>query len=219
MTTTEIDKLVTENMGLVSMVVKRYIGHGTEYDDLFQIGAVGLVKAAKNFDPSKNLRFSTYAVSKIVGELKTYFRDSGAVKIARSRKEQLLKIKKARQALMKEFSREPTVSEISAVTNISPEDIAVCLEINENVLSLDMESEQGGSLYDALGEDTQENDLLRIMLHQAMDKLAPVERKIIVMRYFLDNTQSVIAARLGITQVQVSRMEKNILKKLSKMIS
>ncbi len=219
MTATEIDKLVTENMGLVSMVVKRYIGHGTEYDDLFQIGAVGLVKAAKNFDPSKNLRFSTYAVSKIVGELKTYFRDNGVVKIARSRKEQLLKIKKARQALMKEFSREPTVSEISVATKISPEDIVACLEINENILSLDKESEQGGSLYDALGEDTQENDLLRIMLHQAMDKLAPMERKIIVMRYFLDQTQSVIATRLGITQVQVSRMEKNILKKLSKMIS
>ncbi len=219
MTTTEIDKLVTDNLGLVSMVVRRYVGHGTEYDDLFQIGAVGLVKAAKNFDPSKNLKFSTYAVSKIIGELKTYFRDNGAVKIARSRKEQLLKIKKARQSLMKEYAREPTVSEISKVTQISAEDIVECLEINENVLSLDKESEQGGSLYDALGEDTQENDLSRIMLHQAMDKLTVTERQIIVMRYFLDQTQSVIATSLGITQVQVSRMEKNILKKLLKMIS
>ena len=97
--------------------------------------------------------------------------------------------------------------------------IIECLEIKENVLSLDKESEEGGSLYDALGEDTQENDLLRIMLHEAMDKLSSLERQIIVMRYFLDQTQTSIAQKLGITQVQVSRMEKNILKKLSKMIS
>lgn len=219
MTAVEVDKLVNENMGLVSMVIRRYVGHGTEYDDLFQIGAVGLVKAAKNFDPSKNLKFSTYAVSKIVGELKTYFRDNGAVKISRSKKEQLLKIKKARVVLVDALGREPVVSELAEKTGLLVEDIVECLEINENVLSLDMESEQGGSLYDALGEDTQENDLLRIMLHQAMDKLTATERKVIVMRYFLDNTQAVIAKQLGITQVQVSRMEKNILKKLSKMIS
>lgn len=219
MTAVEVDKLVNENMGLVSMVIRRYVGHGTEYDDLFQIGAVGLVKAAKNFDPSKNLKFSTYAVSKIVGELKTYFRDNGAVKISRSKKEQLLKIKKARVVLVDALGREPVVSELAEKTGLLVEDIVECLEINENVLSLDMESEQGGSLYDALGEDTQENDLLRIMLHQAMDKLTATERKVIVMRYFLDNTQTVIAKQLGITQVQVSRMEKNILKKLSKMIS
>lgn len=219
MTAVEVDKLVNENMGLVSMVVRRYVGHGTEYDDLFQIGAVGLVKAAKNFDPSKNLKFSTYAVSKIVGELKTYFRDNGAVKISRSKKEQLLKIKKARVVLVDALGREPVVSELAEKTGLLVEDIVECLEINENVLSLDMESEQGGSLYDALGEDTQDNDLLRIMLHQAMDKLTATERKVIVMRYFLDNTQTVIAKQLGITQVQVSRMEKNILKKLSKMIS
>lgn len=219
MTATEVDKLVTENMGLVSMVVRRYIGHGTEYDDLFQIGAVGLVKAAKNFDASKNLKFSTYAVSKIVGELKTYFRDNGAVKIARSKKEQLFKIKRARTVLIELYGREPTVSEIAEKTEILPEEIIECLEIKENVLSLDKESEEGGSLYDALGEDTQENDLLRIMLHEAMDKLSALERQIIIMRYFLDQTQTSIAQKLGITQVQVSRMEKNILKKLSKMIS
>ncbi len=219
MTATEVDKLVTENMGLVNMVVRRYMGHGTEYEDLFQIGAMGLVKAAKNFDASKNLKFSTYAVSKIVGELKTYFRDNGAVKIARSKKEQLFKIKRARTALIEENGREPTVSEIAEKTDILPEDIVECLEIKENVLSLDKESEEGGRLYDAIGEDTQERDLLRIMLHEAMDKLLPIERQIIVMRYFLDRTQTSVADELGITQVQVSRMEKNILKKLSKMIS
>ena len=219
MTATEVDKLVTENMGLVSMVVRRYMGHGTEYEDLFQIGAVGLVKAAKNFDASKNLKFSTYAVSKIVGELKTYFRDNGAVKIARSKKEQLFKIKRARTALEEAYGREPTISEIAEQTDISIEDIIECLEIKENVLSLDKESEEGGSLYDALGEDNQEYDLMRIMLREAVDKLEPMDRQIIVMRYFLDRTQTSVADALGITQVQVSRMEKNILKKLSKMIS
>ena len=219
MTATEVDKLVTENIGLVNMVVRRYLGHGTEYEDLFQIGAVGLVKAAKNYDVSKNLKFSTYAVSKIVGELKTYFRDNGSVKIARSRKEQLFKIKRAKTELTGLLGRMPTISEIADKTEIPKEDIIECLEINENVLSLDKESEEGGSLYGALGEDTQDRDLMHIMLREAVDKLAPTERQIIVMRYFLDKTQAFVAEKLGITQVQVSRMEKNILKKLSKMIS
>ena len=219
MTALEVDKLVTENMGLVNMVVRRYIGHGTEYDDLFQIGAVGLVKAAKNFDASKNLKFSTYAVSKIVGELKTYFRDNGAIKISRSKKEQLLKIKRARAALIDENGAEPAISQIAERTGILPEEIVDCLEIKDVVISLDKESQEGGCLYDALGEDTQERDLMHIMLRQAVDNLDPMERQIIVMRYFLDRTQTAVADALNITQVQVSRMEKNILKKLSKMIS
>ena len=219
MISTDADKLVEENMGLVHMVVRRYIGHGTDYEDLFQIGAMGLVKAAQNFKPERNLKFSTYAVSKITGELKTYFRDNGAIKIARSRKEQLLKIKRTRLALYEKLGREPTVGEISELTDISPEDIVECLEIKENILSLDKESEEGGSLYDALGEDTGEREMSRIMLHQALEKLEPKERQIIVMRFFLDKTQAQIAAVLGTTQVSVSRLEKNILKKLSKMIS
>lgn len=219
MISTEADKLVEENMGLVHMVVRRYVGHGTDYEDLFQIGALGLVKAAKNFKPEKNLKFSTYAVSKITGELKTYFRDNGAIKISRSRKEQLLKIKRTRLSLYEKLGREPTIGEISEQTDISPEDIIECLEIKENILSLDKESEEGGSLYDALGEDTGEREMSRIMLHQALEKLEPKERQIIVMRFFLDKTQAQIAAALDTTQVSVSRLEKNILKKLSKMIS
>ena len=219
MTATEIDKLVTENMGLVNMVVRRYLGHGTEYEDLLQIGAVGLVKAARNFDETKNLKFSTYAVSKIVGELKTYFRDTGAIKISRTKKEQLYKIKRARAALIEISGEEPAISQIAEYTGISAEDIVECLEIKENVVSLDKETEEGGCLYDAIGEDTQERDLLYIMLRQAVEDLEPMERKIIVMRYFLDRPQASVADALGITQVHVSRMEKNILKKLSKMIS
>lgn len=215
----QVDRLVEENMGLVAMVVRRYVGRGTDYEDLLQIGAVGLVKAAQKFDVSRNLKFSTYAVSKIIGELKTYFRDNGAVKISRSLKEQSYKVKKARERLVHTLGREPTVSEIADETGFGPEEIVECLEIKENVLSLDKESEEGGSLFDMIGEETEEKDLLRITVHQALDKLEVRERRIIVMRYFLDRTQAEIAESLGISQVSVSRQEKNILKKLAKMIS
>lgn len=219
MTASRVEKLVEENMGLVAMVARRYMGHGTDYDDLIQIGAVGLVKAAQKFDESKNFKFSTYAVSKITGELKTYFRDNGTIKISRSVKEQLLKIKKARTYLAAMLGREPTVSEIGEETGLAAEDIIECLEINDNVLSLDMENDEGGCLHDILGEDHEDNELLRITLHQALEKLNVRERQVIVMRYFLDQTQGQVAHTLGISQVSVSRLEKNILKKLAKMIS
>ncbi len=214
-----VDRLVEENMGLVSMVAKRYMGHGTDYEDLFQIGALGLVKAAKRFDHSKNLKFSTYAVALIAGEIKTYFRDNGAVKISRGIKEKILKVKRAHDQLLTSLGRGPTVEEISAVTDLCVEDIIECLEIKESVLSLDKESEEGGSLHDMLGVNNEESALWRITVRQALEKLESRERQVIVMRYFMDKTQSEVARALNITQVSVSRMEKNILKKLAKMIS
>ncbi len=213
------DKLVTDNMGLVNMVVRRFVGQGTDYEDLMQIGSIGLIKAAKRFDESKNLKFSTYAVAKILGELKTYFRDNGSIKISRTQKEKMLKIKKAIAFLEGEGCYVPSISEISKVTGISPEEIVETMEIKENVLSLDMESEQGGTLYEAVGEDRSEQNMMRIMLEQALDKLSVKERQIIVMRYYMDKTQMQVANALSMSQVSVSRMEKNILKKLSKMIS
>ena len=219
MTTSKTDKLVTENMGLVNMVVRRYVGYGTDYEDLFQIGAVGLIKAAKNFDESRNLKFSTYAVGKIIGEIKTYFRDNGSVKISRSIKEQKLKINRAREILVHKLGREPTVSEIGEQTGLSPETIAECMEIQENLLSLDKETAENGELYNIVGEDKEMQNLDRIALTQALEQLTVKERKIIVLRYFLDKTQTEIAELLGISQVSVSRQEKNILKKLAKMIS
>lgn len=214
-----VKERVEDNLGLVNMIVRRYIGRGTDYEDLFQIGSLGLLKAAQNFDESRQLQFSTYAVSKIVGEIKTYFRDNGAVKISRNVKEQLYKIKNAKEYLSRKSGRQPTIHEISQMTGLSPEEIIEYTEINDTVLSLDLESEQGGSLYDAIGENTTENDLERINLICALDKLEAKERQIIVMRYFLDKTQAQTAAALGLTQVSVSRQEKNILKKLLKMIS
>lgn len=219
MTVSETDKLVQDNMGLVNMVVRRYVGYGTDYDDLFQIGAIGLVKAAQKFDASKNFKFSTYAVSKIVGELKTYFRDSGSIKISRSIKENKLKIQKATDLLTDKLGRAPSIGEISEMCGLDREQIVECLEVQDTVLSLDKEMEQGGELYDVLGENHEEHDLIRITLSEALEKLSAKERKLIVLRYFLDKTQSEVAEILQTSQVSVSRQEKNILKKLNKMIS
>ena len=219
MIASQVDRLVEENMGLVAMVARRYVGRGTDYEDLIQIGAVGLVKAAKRFDESRNLKFSTYAVSKIVGELKTYFRDNGSVKISRSLKERLFKVRKTQEKLLILLGREPSISEIAQELSLSVEEVIECVEIKETTLSLDKESEEGGCLFDLIGEGTEDRNLLRITLHQALEKLDSRERQIIVMRYFLDRTQLEIANLLEITQVSVSRQEKNILKKLAKMIS
>lgn len=206
------EKLVTDNMGLINMAVKRYLGFGVDYDDLFQIGAVGLVKAAKAFDESKNLRFSTYAVAKIIGEIKTYLRDNGEIKVPRSVKEQKFRIEKAHTALLKELGREPKISEISQYTGIAAEDIVYALDATQSTVSLDIPPDEGGVMPSA---DTDEDRTLdRIMISQLLSSLPPDERRLIVLRYFADKTQAEISRAMGISQVQVSRLEKKVLKKL-----
>lgn len=210
------EKLVTQNMGLINMAVKRYLGFGVDYEDLFQIGAVGLVKAAKAFDKGKNLRFSTYAVAKIVGEIKTYLRDNGEIKVPRSVKEKKFKIEKAHGILLKEFGREPHISEISEYTGISVEDIIYALDATQNTVSLDIPPDEGGVTVSA---GSQEDKMLdKIMITQLLHTLDPDERKLIVLRYFSDKTQAEISKILGISQVQVSRMEKRTLEKLREKI-
>jgi len=208
------EKLVTDDMGLISMAVKRYIGFGVDYEDLFQIGAVGLVKAAKAFDRSKNLKFSTYAVAKIIGEIKTYLRDNGEIKIPRSVKEQKFKIEKAHSQLLKELGREPKISEISQYTGIPPEDIIYALDATQATVSLDLPPDEGGI---TVCSDAKEDETLdKIMVSQMLSSLPPDERRLIVLRFFADKTQAEISRALGISQVQVSRMEKRILEKLRK---
>ncbi len=219
MTVSATDRLVTENMGLVAMVARRFVGRGTDFEDLLQIGSLGLIKAAKNFDATRNLKFSTYAVAKIVGELKTYFRDNGSIKVSRTLKERATKVRQTEERLFHTLGREATVREIADSMQLRPEDVVECLELKDQVISLDRECEAGGSLADLVGEDTQEKDLDHIILHQALERLEGRERQLIVLRYFLDRTQSETAVSLGISQVSVSRLEKNILKKLGKMIS
>ncbi len=206
------EKLVTDNLGLINMAVKRYIGFGVDYEDLFQIGAVGLVKAAKAFDQSKNLKFSTYAVAKIIGEIKTYLRDNGEIKVPRSVKEQKFKIEKAHSQLLKELGREPKISEISQYTGIAPEDIIYALDATRATVSLDLPPDEGGVTVCA---DAKEDETLdKIMVSQLLSSLPPDERRLIVLRFFADKTQAEISKALGISQVQVSRMEKKILEKL-----
>ena len=214
---TDEEKLVTENMGLINLAVKKYLGFGVDYDDLFQIGAIGLVKAAKAFDASKNLKFSTYAVTKIIGEIKTFLRDNGEIKVPRNIKEQKFKIHKANTVLLKELGREPRLSELSEYTGISTEDIIYALDATQGTVSLDLPPDEGGI---TIGSSAQEDRVIeKIMISQLLSTLAPDERKLIVLRYFGDKTQTEISKELGMTQVQVSRLEKKILSRLKELSS
>lgn len=206
------DKLVTENMGLINMALKRYLGFGVDYEDLFQIGAIGLIKAAKAFDVSKNLKFSTYAVAKIIGEIKTYLRDNGEIKVPRSVKEQKFKIERTHNELTKELGREPKISEISERCNIAPEDIVYALDATQSTVSLDVPADEGGI---TVGTELNEEKLLdKVMISQLLQTLEVDERRLIVLRYFADKTQAEISKELNLSQVAVSRLEKKVLKKL-----
>lgn len=214
------EQLVEENLGLVFTIVKRFIGRGTEAEDLFQIGSIGLLKAIDHFDLNFEVRFSTYAVPMIAGEIKRYLRDDGMLKVSRSLKETAYKTAAARERFEKEHGREPTVEEISAEVGISREEIVLAMESAVSVESLQKPVYQSDGtdicLEDRLEEKESQQDKLldRMVLQQMMERLPEEERELIVMRYFKDMTQSRIAELTGRTQVQVSRMEKKILMKL-----
>lgn len=206
------DRLVEENLGLVRMAVQRYRGFGVEDEDLMQIGSVGLIKAARDFDPQKEVRFSTYAVAKIIGEIKTYLRDNGSIKVSRKYKEDKLKIDRASRELMQKLGREPRISELMDYTSLSQEAILSAMDATRPTVSLDLPPEEGGV---APKLSSPENRILeRVWVREMLDTLSPDERKLMVLRYFMDQTQSVTAAELGLTQVAVSRLEKKILLKL-----
>lgn len=212
MTTIDENRLITDNMGLINMVVKRYTGFGVDYEDLFQIGSVGLIKAAKAFDTSKNLQFSTYAVAKITGEIKTYLRDNGEIKVSRSVKEQKFRIEKANRELTIELGREPKISEIASRCAITPEEVVYALDATQATISLDLPTDEGGitigSSYD------EEKTLDRVMIAELLNLLDVQERRLITLRYFADKTQSETSKELGLSQVAVSRLEKKVLNKL-----
>ena len=206
------DRLVEENLGLVRMAVQRYRGFGVEDEDLMQIGSVGLIKAARDFDPEKQVQFSTYAVAKIIGEIKTYLRDNGSLKVSRKYKEDKLKIDRAARSLTQALGREPRLSELAAATELNHEEILAALEATQPTLSLDLPPEEGGI---SPGIASPENcSLDRVLVRQMLSALEPTERRLMVLRYFMDQTQSVTAAELGMSQVAVSRLEKKILQRL-----
>jgi RNA polymerase sporulation-specific sigma factor len=214
------DKLVQENVGLVWSIVKRFIGRGYDSEDLFQIGCIGLIKAVDKFDNRYEVQFSTYAVPLIMGEIKRFMRDDGPVKISRSIKENNWKVKKSVQKLEQKLGREPTIEEISKDTMISVEDIIQAMELITDVESIykSIYQNDGSEVYliDKISDgNVNENDdekiINNMVLEQVINELNELEKNIIIMRYFQDKTQTEIAKRLGISQVQVSRIEKKIL--------
>lgn len=210
------EQLITENLGLIWSVARRFIGRGPETDDLYQLGCLGFLKAVEGFDLAYGTQFSTYAVPKISGEIRRFLRDDGAVKVSRTIKEQAASIKLARNNLTNELGREPSISEISEKTGFSPEEIAMAETATAATESIQRESgEDGFSLEDIL-TDTQTEEVLveRISLRQAVDKLPERERMVIQLRYFHGLTQQRVATVLEVSQVQVSRIEKKALSSL-----
>lgn len=210
------EQLVVENSGLIWSIARRYFGRGTEPDDLYQLGCVGFLKAVAGFDLSYGTQFSTYAVPKIAGEIRRFLRDDGQVKVSRSLKERAAQIHQARTRLTGTLGREPAVSELAAELGLTPEEIAMAETATGMAESIQRESgEEGFSLEDVLCTDGMEDRILEsLSLRNALAQLTERERIVIDLRYFHGLTQQKIAGLLGVSQVQVSRIEKKALTNL-----
>ena len=215
------EALVSENTGLIWSVARRFQGRGTEMDDLYQLGCLGFLKAVEGFDPAFGTQFSTYAVPKIAGEIRRFLRDDGAVKVSRTIKEQAAAIKTARNALIGALGREPTVVELARQTGLSPEEIAVAETATAATESIQRQTgDEGFSLEDVLADpEAEERMLERIDLTQAIGKLPEREAMVIKLRYFHALTQQRVSVVLGVSQVQVSRIEKKALARLRELLS
>jgi len=214
-------ELITQNMPLIKSIVKHYKGkQNLEYDDLIQIGAMGLIKAIRNFDTAYNVRFSTYAVPMITGEIKRYIRDDGIVKVSRSIKTLSVKISIFIDAYKNKEHKEPTVAEIAQAFDMSEQDVVFTMDSSKFPVSIYEKSEDSSqSLLDKIPDDSSEEVLDKILLKEAISSLPDREKKLILFRYFRDKTQSEVAELLGVSQVQVSRLESKILEKIKKNIS
>lgn len=218
--------LVENNVGLVWSIVRRFQNRGHEIDDLFQIGCIGLIKSINKFDSSFDVRFSTYAVPMIIGEIKRFLRDDGIIKVSRSLKETSNKARITREVMSKELGREPTINEIAERLNISTEELVMAVEAGYSPESLfntvgDSDSSQL-LLIDRINDECNDNEtdiIDKIALRQVLDTLKPREKQIIILRYFKEKTQVQIAKQLGISQVQVSRIEKKILEEIKNRIN
>lgn len=211
--------LVTENIPLVKSIVKRYLNTHIEYDDLLQIGSLGLVKAINNFDSSFNVRFSTYAVPMIMGEIKRYIRDDGAIKVSRAIKAQYIQINQFVEKYRQTKTESPTIDQIAKEIGVDEREVVFIMDSGKFPLSIyeKIDDESSIELVDKIeSENTDEKMINKIMLAELIDDLEEREKKIIILRYFRDRTQSEIAEQLGVSQVQVSRLETKILEKLRK---
>lgn len=219
------EQLVQKNIGLVKSIVSRYTARGVEKEDLIQIGMIGLIKAIDNFDTTYEVRFSTYAVPMIAGEIRRFLRDNGAIKVSRSIKDHRVAVNRSRERLIEKLGREPTIHEIAEDVGLSMEDILLAVNSGQEVASLQQMIYEGdGSsirLMDRLSAHSGEGDasLDRMMLADSLSALEQRERELIVLRFYYDQTQSQIAKRMGVSQVQVSRLEKRILRKMKMYIS
>lgn len=213
MVTDKRKELIENNIGLVHSVAKRFRGRGVEYDDLFQCGCIGLIKAVDNFDESLGYKFSTYAVPVIMGEIKRVFRDGGAIKVSRSLKEKSLKAQTVREKFINEEQREPTVTELSQLLGCDVNETAEILNVITPMISINQFGEDGAEDFDIPVDDS-EQLFNKLSVSQAVGCLNNQEKLIVDYRYFKGKTQSQTAKCLGISQVQVSRKEKALLHKL-----
>lgn len=218
------EQLVKENVGLVWCIVKRFLNRGVEADDLFQIGTIGLLKAIDKFDLCFDVKFSTYAVPMITGEIKRFLRDDGMIKVSRSLKELALKVWVCQERLSKKLGREATMEEIAAELKVSTEELTMAMEASGDIESLQkpiyQKDGQEINLMDKLKDSGagEERILNHMLLDSLLESLEKEERQLIYLRYFANQTQTQVGKKLGISQVQVSRMEKKILKQMREKI-
>jgi len=214
------NRVITENVGLIWSIVRRFLGRGQEADDLFQIGCIGLMKAVDKFELSYDVKFSTYAVPMITGEIKRFLRDDGMIKVSRTLKETAGRVRKVQEMLENEYGREPTLTELAASMQIAEEEIVMALDSSAEVESLNktIYHSDGNdiALMDKIAEEVDRNERLvdHIALKKILSELDEREQSLIRMRYFEERTQTQVAEVLGVSQVQVSRMEKKLLLQL-----
>ena len=210
------EQVLEENNGLIWSIVRRYYGRGVEPEDLYQLGCLGFLKAVRGYDPEYGTQFSTYAVPKIAGEIRRFLRDDGTVKVSRSLKERGVSVRAVRSRLTMELGREPVLSELAAETGLTPEEIAAAEAATDSVTSLQAETgERGLTLEGMLGSSGMEETVVeRLSLHAAIATLAQREQQVLLLRYYKGLTQTKVASVLGISQVQVSRLERKAVYRL-----
>lgn len=208
------EEFIKSNFGLVHACCKRFTGRGIEYDDLFQSGCMGLVKAARDFDETRGFAFSTYAVPVILGEIKRIFRDTGSIKVSRSLKELSLKVTAISERYEKENGEAITASKAAEMLGVAQEEVVDALNAARPVMSLTYDEEGESKEYD-LEEDGDEDIFNKIYVSEILSRLNAVDRQIIILRHFVGLTQSEVAGKLGMTQVQISRKERKIIEKIN----
>lgn len=219
------ERIINCNLRLVFNLIQRFSNRGYEQEDLFQIGTIGLIKAIDKFDPAYQVRFSTYAVPMIIGEIRRFLRDDGPIKVSRSLKETGIKIRYTLEQLTKELGREPKLSEVAEKLELTPEQLTEALEATQYLTSIHEElyQDDGDAIYviDQLAdrEDGDSRFLDHMALEEVMDRLPDREKNILYLRFYKDKTQTEVAKHIGISQVQVSRLERSALKKVREMLS